>query len=714
MTRNGFIGMTQGRNHFLGGNGRVADGANHAVGQAGFGAGGIITGNGFFGMAQGGNHFLSGNGRVADGANHTVGQAGFGAGGIITGNSFFGMTQGRNHFLGGEGLAAGLAVGTFGQAGIGAVRSNRLIGNNVNVAGPLGKAGGIGGIAGGHCDFSIPTCEGVGSAAVGSLGRICVGGQVAMLDGGGAQGASIITLPGNRVMIDRGGGLQGDILGRHGGRHAPAAEGIARGNGIGRRGEGIAIPGRGLGVLLAVDIPGNGVVNGLPLGHKLHRVLMDIGGFGNLLLIIINVLNIAIRLRAFGIPGGGASVGFQTVVPLILIQAVGSPAGKGVAGLGVGVGRQGRADTGIDALHRHSACASIGQVFSKEVLYGVKAGIRGLGIGVALEIRNTVVVGVGSRFPAVGAEIQLFVGRTNVNTLDFKQRGVSGAAGHPEGDGIRGVKDAARLNHIVQVIHQDHTAVQCVFRFRTGQRNKQRIIVIAKALVDPISQIQLFVLDINNGLVNGAELGHGNGGIARIFMDRTGIDIHTPFGNQVDVAAAVHLHNVHGRGANIAAIALQVVGGNLRQGAAGTLIADNGIASLLGSGHKNVRSAINAPHRHIIGMVQPSKIAITGAGIGQGRNFARVLIRHGNNSFGIAGVDFDGIHHLRSYGQALHTGAGVRIIDFSHIRIVAMENVGVDNRSKVHICQQKHNDQNRCEHTLYGTVHNILSFADCG
>ena len=109
-------------NLFLGG--FTANGALGAVGDASFGAGGSLTSYNFFLVAERGNNFLSLYDLAANGALGASGQTGVYAVSCNSGNFFLGVSDDGNFFLSLENLAANGALGSGGQTSLGAGGSN--------------------------------------------------------------------------------------------------------------------------------------------------------------------------------------------------------------------------------------------------------------------------------------------------------------------------------------------------------------------------------------------------------------------------------------------------------------------------------------------------------------------------------------------------------------------------------------------------------------
>ena len=438
------------------------------------------------------------------------------------------------------------------------------------------------------------------------------------------------------------------------------------------------------GAAAAVGVVADGVGLGgcLPLSVEGADITADRGSRGNAAAVGVDIQVVTGGLGTLLIPAGRGTI---FVVPLVVAGTVSGPADELVAAAGEGVGSQIGADTVGNNSIGHSTAAAVGIVANGVGLDSRLSGCFGgcfgrsfgnigiigsdLGVSIAVEGGDTIVVGVGVGLTAVGIEIQLAVGGADVAALDFKQCGV-GAAGNTEGQRFLSIDSTG---FAFDVVNQNDTAVQLVVI--TGKGDKQGAIVIAEALVDTAGQIQRLSLDDHSGLIQGAELGQRNGCAGGAGADGTGIDIHTQFADKGDLAAGNFLNRQSGY-PGIGTIVSQAVAGHLSQIVAAALQADNGIGTGIGSGDKDIGIAINAPDIHIVGMAQVVEVIAAGIGVIQLGGSAGILIGHGNKCLRIRSVDLDGVQLLGADSQTLHTGAGTVVIDLGSIGIVAIEQVG--------------------------------------
>ena len=415
-------------------------------------------------------------------------------------------------------------------------------------------------------------------------------------------------------------------------------------------------------------LEGNGIVGRSPLGIQLNHIIGHIGRGRNLGAVLVDILGAACRLAAFCIPAIDAAVGTD-ITPLALGGPVSGPAGEGVAGAGEGVGTQSGGNTVGHHGIRHGTGAAVGIITHDELGSAGGSIHRQLLEGIAVDAGNTVMVGVGVGLAAVGVEIQLAVAGADIAALDLKQRTVVGA-GHTEHQSLRRID---RTGSIPQIKDHDHAAVEPIVV--TGNGDEQMILIVTEALIDKAGQIQIFTLDVNIGLADGAQLGQLDVGALGAGADRAGVHIHAQLGDEGDHTAGNTLNGQSG-GAGRRTVIAQRVACHLGQGVAHTLQTNDGIAALVGGGDENVGIAVDAPNIHIVGMTQVVEIVATGIGVIQLGGGAGIFIGHRDKGLAVTAVDLDGIHHLRAHGQTLHTGAGAIVIDLTGIGVVAIEQIG--------------------------------------
>ena len=181
----------------------------------------------------------------------------------------------------GEGVTGHLGIGRSGDScAVGVILGGGHAvddpGNGVGVDAPVGGQG--------HGD--ILSAHDGGDLIAGPAGESVTGlGRIRGLGDGSAVGIGLGALlavddPGNGVVVHAQLGIQGDVLSRHGSGYGPAGEAVALGNNIIRSGSCIAVVHSGFVILLAVHSPGDGVLVDSPLSGGGH--ILGGHGCGNL------------------------------------------------------------------------------------------------------------------------------------------------------------------------------------------------------------------------------------------------------------------------------------------------------------------------------------------------------------------------------------------------------------------------------------------------
>ena len=269
-------------------------------------------------------------------------------------------------------------------------------------------------------------------------------------------------------------------------------------------------------------------------------------------------------------------------------------------------------------------------------------------------------VGIGIGFSPVGIEIQLAV-TANAAAFNFQKGRIVGA-GYLKHQCFTGEN---RPHCPLQIVYQNHAAVQVAFVSRNGDENHAALVI--HSLVYITRQIHILTLHIHLGFTQAAQLGQLNIGGGSGGADCTCIQLHAQFGDK-GYHAVGHTFHGNGRSGGTCTVVQQVITCHFGQVAAAAFQAVDYIMI----DNKQVGAVVNAPYVHIIGMAQIVKQVAAVICIVKHGGTAAVLIRHGDKGIGIGAVHLHGIQHLGANRHTLHSGAGAVIIDFRHVGILGI------------------------------------------